>query len=75
MDARYNLICGDSLEIMPLRMVTPHGGTVFDPFMGSGSTGKAAMTEGFNFIGIEKDEGYAAIAHGRILHATGDDLV
>jgi site-specific DNA-methyltransferase (adenine-specific) len=48
------------------RLVTPPGGTVLDPFMGSGSTGKAAMREGFNFIGIELDAGYLAIADARI---------
>jgi site-specific DNA-methyltransferase (adenine-specific) len=37
------------------RLVTPRGGTVLDPFMGSGSTGKAAVLEGFNFIGIERE--------------------
>jgi len=47
-------------------MVTPPGGTVFDPFMGSGSTGKAAALEGFNFIGIEMNEDYLAIARARI---------
>jgi site-specific DNA-methyltransferase (adenine-specific) len=50
------------------RLVTPAGGTVLDPFMGSGSTGKAAMREGFNFIGIELDAGYLAIADARIKH-------
>lgn len=48
------------------RLVTPPGGTVLDPFMGSGSTGKAAMREGFRFIGIERDEGYITIARARI---------
>ena len=48
------------------RLVTPPGGTVLDPFMGSGSTGKAAMLEGFKFIGIEQDAEYAAIAESRI---------
>jgi DNA modification methylase len=48
------------------RLVTPPGGTVLDPFCGSGSTGKAAMREGFNFIGIELDAGYVAIADARI---------
>jgi site-specific DNA-methyltransferase (adenine-specific) len=51
------------------RLVTPPGGTVLDPFMGSGSTGKAAMKEGFNFIGIEMDEAYVEIAKLRIAHA------
>lgn len=49
-----------------LRLVTPAGGTVLDPFMGSGSTGKAAMREGFNFIGCELDPEYLAIAEARI---------
>lgn len=48
------------------RLVTPPGGTVFDPFMGSGSTGKAAKLEGFNFIGIELDVDYLKIALARI---------
>ena len=51
------------------RLVTPPGGIVLDPFMGSGSTGKAAMREGFDFIGIEKDAGYFAIAQRRIEQA------
>ncbi|WP_311969313.1 DNA methyltransferase [Pseudomonas baltica] len=51
-----------------LRLVTPPGGTALDPFMGSGSTGKAAMREGFNFIGCEMDEAYMAIARARIEH-------
>jgi len=48
------------------RLVTPKGGTVLDPFMGSGSTGKAAMREGFNFIGIELSAEYIEIARARI---------
>jgi len=48
------------------RMVTPKGGTVLDPFMGSGSTGCAAKDEGFNFIGIEKEKEYFDIAEARI---------
>ena len=48
------------------RLVTPPGGTVLDPFMGSGSTGKAAMREGFGFIGIERDAEYYAICQSRI---------
>lgn len=51
------------------RLVTPPGGVVLDPFMGSGSTGKAAMAEGFRFIGIELDPEYLAIAQARIDHA------
>jgi site-specific DNA-methyltransferase (adenine-specific) len=50
------------------RLVTPPGGTILDPFMGSGSTGKAALKEGFKFVGIELDEehGYFDIALARI---------
>ncbi len=51
-----------------LRLVTPPRGLALDPFMGSGSTGKAAMREGFRFIGCEIDEQYAAIARARIEH-------
>lgn len=50
------------------RLVTPPGGTVLDPFMGSGSTGKACMREGFTFIGIEREADYMAIAQARIEH-------
>jgi site-specific DNA-methyltransferase (adenine-specific) len=46
--------------------VTPTGGTVLDPFMGSGSTGKAAVLEGFDFIGIELEAEYLEIANARI---------
>ena len=54
------------------RLVTPPGGTVLDPFMGSGSTGKAALREGFSFVGIDNDEehGYFDIALARIKAAT-----
>jgi site-specific DNA-methyltransferase (adenine-specific) len=48
------------------RLVTPPGGTVLDPFMGSGSTGKAAVLEGFSFIGIEREAEYLEIAKARI---------
>ena len=49
-----------------IKLVTPEGGTILDPFMGSGSTGVAAKENGFSFIGIEKDEGYFQIAKARI---------
>jgi len=48
------------------RLVTPPGGTVLDPFMGSGSTGRGALEEGFRFIGIERDPEYFKIAEVRI---------
>jgi site-specific DNA-methyltransferase (adenine-specific) len=51
------------------RLITPPGGTVLDPFMGSGSTGKAAMLEGFRFVGIEREPEYLEIAAARIRHA------
>lgn len=54
------------------RLVTPPGGTVLDPFMGSGSTGKAAMYEGFNFVGIELLEDHMNIAEARIEAARKD---
>jgi DNA modification methylase len=52
-----------------VRLVTPSNGTVLDPFTGSGSTGKAATLEGFNFIGIEQSAEYVEIATARINHA------
>jgi site-specific DNA-methyltransferase (adenine-specific) len=51
-----------------VRLVTPKGGVVLDPFMGSGSTGKACVREGMNFIGIEREEEYMEIAKTRIEH-------
>lgn len=51
------------------RLVTPTGGIILDPFMGSGSTGKAAALEGFDFIGIDLDENYCKISEGRINEA------
>ena len=55
------------------RLVTPPGGVVLDPFMGSGSTGIAASQEGFNFIGIELDPDYFAIAEQRIQDQASPD--
>jgi len=52
-----------------VKMVTAPGGVVLDPFCGSGSTGKAAMLEGMNFIGIDLDPEYLRIAEARIEHA------
>jgi site-specific DNA-methyltransferase (adenine-specific) len=48
------------------RLVTPQGGVVLDPFMGSGSTGKAAVMGGYEFVGIEMDEDYFEIACARL---------
>jgi DNA modification methylase len=51
------------------RLVTPPGGTILDPFCGSGSTGKAAVMEWCNFIGIDLEDEYTAIAERRVAHA------
>jgi site-specific DNA-methyltransferase (adenine-specific) len=48
------------------RLITQPGGTILDPFMGSGSTGKAATINGFRFIGIERDPEYHKISEARI---------
>ena len=55
------------------RLVTPPNGIILDPFMGSGSTGKGAMLEGFRFIGIEREAEYLEIARARIDAATKSD--
>jgi site-specific DNA-methyltransferase (adenine-specific) len=49
-----------------IKLITPEGGTVLDPFMGSGTTGVAAVRNGFQFRGIELDEKYFHIAQARI---------
>jgi DNA modification methylase len=56
-----------------VRLVTPEGGLVLDPFMGSGSTGKACAYEGFDFIGIDQSAEYVEIARARIAFAQADD--
>lgn len=48
------------------RLITPENGIVLDPFMGSGSTGVAALLEGFRFCGMEMDKDYFKIAESRI---------
>jgi DNA modification methylase len=52
-----------------IRLVTPEGGVVLDPFAGSGSTGKAAILENKRFIGIELTADYLPIIEGRLQHA------
>jgi DNA methylase len=52
-----------------IKLVTPEGGTVLDPFTGSGSTGKAALLNGYQFIGIELTEEYLPIIEGRLKFA------
>ena len=56
------------------RLITPPNGIVLDPFMGSGSTGKAAILEGFQFVGMEMEEEYFKIAEARIAKAERDYL-
>ena len=56
----------NDLMLYLIRLVTPKGGTTLDPFMGSGSTGKAAVRGGFDFVGIEMDKEYMEIATARI---------
>lgn len=57
-------------------LVTPPGGRVLDPYMGSGSTGKAAMLEGFEFVGIEREPEHLETARARIAwaHSQRQDL-
>lgn len=52
------------------RLVTPPGGLILDPFMGSGSTGVAAMAEGSRFVGVDLEPRYVEIAERRLKHAT-----
>ena len=61
------------------RLITPTGGVVLDPYMGSGSTGKAAVQEGFSFVGCELDKDYFDIAIARVtneedLEVRGEDF-
>jgi hypothetical protein len=53
-----------------VRLVTPPGGVVLDPFLGSGTTGVAALREGFSFVGIEREAPYVEIATRRIAEVT-----
>lgn len=57
------------------RLITPPGGTILDPFCGSGSTGVAAKRLGFKFIGIEREEAYVEIARKRIEATTEHEEV
>ena len=58
-----------SLMRQLVKLVTPEGATVLDPFAGSGSTGKAAILEGRKFVGIEMTDEYLPIIQGRLTHA------
>jgi DNA modification methylase len=68
----HNTVKPTALMEYLCRLVTPPGGTILDPFTGSGSTGKAAMYEGFNFVGIELLEEHMEIAEARIAAARKD---
>ncbi len=56
-----------------IKLVTPPGGVVLDPFLGSGTTACAAVLEGFDYIGIEMTPEYANIAEARIAHYNKED--
>jgi len=56
-----------------IRMITPPNGIVLDPFAGSGTTGVAALKEGFKFVGIEQEKEYAEIANKRCEKAVNKD--
>lgn len=68
--ARNHHPCVKPLALMRwlVRLVTPPNGTVLDPFCGSGSTGAAAVLEGFRFVGIEREAEYVEIARARIAY-------
>jgi site-specific DNA-methyltransferase (adenine-specific) len=63
---------GGKLMDWLVRLVTPPGGIVLDPFAGSGSTGIAAVLGGWRFIGVEANEEYVRIARARIAHASSE---
>jgi len=52
-----------------VRLVTPPGGKVLDPFMGSGTTAVAATLEGFDWVGVELTDEYVDLIKGRVVHA------
>ena len=56
-----------------IRLVTPPGGRVLDPFAGSGTTGMACMAEGFDCTLIEREAEYVADIQRRIAHVRGED--
>jgi DNA modification methylase len=65
-DNNHPTVKPTDLMLYLIRLVTPKGGTTLDPFMGSGSTGKAAVRGGFDFVGIEREKEYMEIAEARI---------
>jgi DNA modification methylase len=63
------------LMLYLIRLVTPKGGVTLDPFMGSGSSGKAAVRGGFDFIGIEREDEYFKIAEARIEYERNKPII
>lgn len=63
---KFHMTGKPSALMRELVKIVPPGSTIFDPFMGSGSTGVGAMSEGRNFIGIEREEFYFGAAHDRL---------
>jgi site-specific DNA-methyltransferase (adenine-specific) len=63
------------LMLYLIRLVTPKGGVTLDPFMGSGSSGKAAVRGGFDFIGIERETEYFEIAKSRIEYERNKPII
>lgn len=64
------------LELMRwlVRLVTPPGGVVLDPFLGSGTTAEAARAEGFQCLGIERESDYVPLIRARLNRSAGDDV-
>ena len=56
-----------------VRLITPPGGTILDPFAGTGTTGAAAIREGFDAVLIEREPEYVADIHRRLAHISGAD--
>lgn len=65
-DNKHPTVKSTKLMSYLCRLVTPPGGVVLDPFMGSGSTGVAAKAEGFDFVGIEREADYFETSKKRI---------
>ena len=66
-------ICQKPLQVMRWAIgVVPENGTILDPFVGSGSTGEAAVLEGYHFLGVEKEAHFAEIAKARITKAKAE---
>lgn len=65
-DNTHPTVKSSTLMSYLIKLITPPGGVVLDPFMGSGSTGVSARKDGFTFVGIEKEDEYFAIAKARI---------